>query len=279
MTPRMHPLERLVRLVAFGLVAAAPSLAQLTTLPTTRPAAAERMILRVTVDSLFLRCRADLNSTPVIRVEAGTLLQAEGKEYAYYRIVPPPEAAFYVGAEYVRETGENRGVVEVSTGSLRVRAGSLVQDQDPNTADVVARIENGTELTILGKREGWLKVRAPAGVYVYALDDYVTQATPEEVARFRKQQADGPRPPTRPTSQPSAWRTQLDEIGQLIFKEASAPRERRDWNALERRLGPLAAQREDSEVADIARRWIEIVRQRAAESAPPASQPATRPGP
>jgi hypothetical protein len=250
----------------------------------TQPATAfsEPVVMRVTAESLFLRCRADLNSTPVMRVEAGTLLLAEGMEYAHYRIVPPPEVFYFVAAEYVREVGDGRGIVTLSSGGLRVRAGSLVASLDPNTADAVARVENGAELTIVGRQEGWLKVRPPEGVYVYALDDYVTRATPAEAARFLGAR---PKATTRPTKQPASaptkWRRQLDEIGQLIFREAGKSPESRDWAALERQLAPIAAQREDADAAAIAARWIELVRARASEKPVPegGARPTTRPGP
>lgn len=280
MSPRQHPFWTLPPAVAVILSCATAAPGQTSTQPATT--FGEPFVLRVAADSLFLRCRADLNSTPVVQVTGGTLLLAEGMEYAYYRIVPPPEVFYYASADYVRELGDGRGIATVSSGGLRIRAGSLVVNQDPNNADAVARVENGAELTIMGRQDGWLKVRPPEGVYVYALDDYVTRASPAEAARFLASQPKATtRPATQPASAPTTWRKQLDEIGQLIFREAGKSPESRDWTAIERQLAPIAAQSEDRDSAAIALRWIELVRTRAAESRvkDDGQRPTTRPAP
>ena len=222
---------------ALGAVSGAQSeLRPASTLPTqpaTRPQN-EEYWLRVTAETLNLRSRPDTNSVPVIRLERDAVLRAVGSQFGWHKVVPPEGVFSYVSAAHVARQGETEGIVSVTSGALRVRVGSLIQDVDPAGADVQTVLERGTSVRILGAAGEWLKIAPPAGVYAYAADAYVTRVDDDVAARLMAQQGVASRPvqatasraaarPVRPASVPTTTAPDLSgPWGQrLVLVEAA----------------------------------------------------------
>jgi hypothetical protein len=255
-------------------------------MPSTRPTE-EPYWLRVTGDRVNVRSRADLNSRIVGRVNQDDVLEAVGGEYGWHRIVPPAGVFSLVSASYIQRLGGDRGVVNVDT-TLRVRVGSDLQPRDPMLSEVQTRLENGTEVQIVGELDrDWLKIVPPEGVYVYVSDDYVERISAEAANRLRAARpAAGSQPSvavasrpgpssqvavtTQPAEQPGLtgrWGKRLGWILPVIEKEERKPLVNQSWDGVLSHLRPIAAQREEPEVAKLAAEWTEKIERRVEEQA------------
>lgn len=129
--------------------------------------------LRVTGDNVNLRTRPDVNSLPVAKLPRDTVLVASGSESGWRRVSPPSGVFVVVAGQYVRRESPTRGVVETSSGALRVRAASLIMPIDPNKCDVVTRLQPGTVVDIVGEQGEWLRILPPAEVQYYVNESFV----------------------------------------------------------------------------------------------------------
>ncbi len=246
----------------------------LPTQPSTQPQSGEYW-LRVTAETLNLRSRPDTNSVPVVRVERDAILRAVGSQFGWHKVVPPEGVFSYVSAAHVVRQSETEGVVSVTSGALRVRVGSLIQDVDPAAADVQTVLERGATVRILGAAGDWLKIAPPAGVYAYAADAYVTRVDAPTAVRLLAEQGVTSRPvriaatsaparPVRATSVPTTtapdlsgpWGQRLVLVEATIEAEAARPTLERSWDALIARLRPITEQHEEPTVARLAVAWI-----------------------
>jgi hypothetical protein len=211
----------------------------------------------------------------VIRLERDAVLRAVGSQFGWYKVVPPEGAFSYVSAAHVARQGETEGIVSVTSGALRVRVGSLIQDVDPAAADVQILLERGATVRILGAAGDWLKIAPPVGVYAYAAEAYVTRVDDDVAARLMAQQGIASRPvqaaatrpaarPVRPASVPTTtapdlsgpWGQRLVLVEAAIETEAARPTLERSWDALIARLRPITEQHEEPTVARLAAAWI-----------------------
>lgn len=239
--------------------------------------------LRVTGEQVNVRSRPDANSLIITRVPKNTLLVAEGSEFGWHRIVPPPDAFSYVSGQYIDRRSQDMGIVSVRSGNLRVRVGSRVQDVAPIRCEVQTLLPRGAAVQIIGQREGWLMIVPPAEVRAYISADYVERVT-REVA------ADLPQPEAAPaamaasasaaqalvdadgaTSQPAgapdlsgAWGKRLVAIESAIHEEGCKPAEEQDWGQFTDQLEPIVRQREEPFVSRLAEAWVGKLERRAA---------------
>ena len=249
----------------------------------TQPQRAPRYWLRVAGDRVNIRSRADLNSRIVGRANRDDVLEALGSDHGWHRVVPPTGVFSLVSAQYIERVGADRGIVRVAT-SLRVRVGSDLQPRDPLLSEVQARLEPGAEVRIVGEGQGqWLRIVPPVGVYVFISDDHVERIT-EEVAR-RLGRGHTPRPAetvlkskpsmlaaarTRPAERPdltSPWSGQLAAIEAEMRREESKPEAEQSWKPIVDQLRPIAAQRAEPQVAELAADWMEMINQYEREQA------------
>lgn len=252
--------------------------------PVTAPAATtETGFIRVTAREVNIRSRADLNSVPVMRVKRDSVLKTAGKEYGWFKIVPPEGTYYYAAARYVERSGENAGTVRVSTTPLNIRVASQVMNISPDTADVVGQVTNGTPVEILGQDGEWLRIKPPAGVYCYISEDLVervSDASGANVIRDEPRAAvavPASRPaaePVKPTSAPvltaedmsGSFGQQLARAEKDIEAEAAKPIASQSWDSILARLNHIATQREEPQIAAAAQAWIpRVERQRATQ--------------
>ncbi len=254
--------------------------------PTTRPAE-EHYWLRVTGDRVNVRSRPDLNSRIVGRANRDDVLEAAGREYGWHRVVPPDAVFSLVSASYIERLGVDRGIVNVDT-TLRVRVGSDLQPRDPMQSEVQTRLEHGTEVQIVGAlNEDWLKIVPPAGVYVYVSGDYAEPISVEVAERLRAAKPPaGSQPSVTAASRPTAaelaeattrpveppdltgrWGKRLGWVLPAIENEEGKPLVAQTWDGVLGHLRPIAAQREEPQVAQLAAAWIEKIERRKEEQA------------
>lgn len=253
--------------------------------------------VKVTVDNVRLRALPDLNSTSVASAPRDTPFQCTGMIYEWHELAPPPGTFVLASAAHIQTADGRSGVVKTETGALRLRAGSTISTVDPNLAEVVARLESGATVEILGREGDWLRIAPPEGVRFYVFGDYVTRIDDAEAARLvagSRWTATQPIPP--PSSQPAApppvfdlsgpWGAKLREIEPLVYEEARKPIAARNWRPLLERLAPFIAQQEDVPAARLAAAWVQVLNRRIAEQAEyaasksasqPAAAPAARP--
>ena len=252
--------------------------------PSAQPAD-ESYWLRVTGERVNLRSRPDVNSRIVGRVDSDEPLEAVGSEYGWHRVVPPSSVFSVVSTKYIERVGVDRGVVRVET-TLRVRVGSDVQPRDPLLSEVQTRLSRGAEVRIVGELDGeWLKIVPPAGVYVYISGDHVERVDADVASRLRasKPPSDSElagvvatghetevlSPPAQATSQPDLsgsfgrlfekelpWLEQFDDRAAETQPAGDRTELYLRSSEVVERLRPLAEQREEPQVAQLAAAWI-----------------------
>lgn len=230
--------------------------------------------LRVTGERVNVRSRADVNSRLVGRVDRDDALEAVGEEYGWHRIVPPAGVYSLVSTPYIDQLSDDRGIVNVDT-TLRIRVGSDVQPRDPMLSEVQARLERGAEVRILGQLDAqWLKIVPPEGVYVYVSGDFVEHVSAEVAARLKAAKPT-PAPTSAPavaTSQPveppglaGPWGRKFSEVSDAIKAEQAKSIENQEWTAIIEQLTPIAKQREEPRVAELATGWTGRIERRMTE--------------
>lgn len=248
--------------------------------PATQQTLAEPIWLRATADKVNIRSRPDANSVVMAQVDRDTALRADRVEFGWYRLLPPEGVFCYVAAEYVEMTGSHAGVVKISEGTLRVRAGSTVRDINPVNSDVLARLNAGMVLQVLGREGDWLRIAPPADVRVYISDRYVERIGEDQAVLLRKSVRDAPplpmsvRPTTAPVdaSPPAAavrpgahsgpWSQRLAALESQIDIESRRPVREQNWDEIQRELRNIAAQAEDKTASRLAQAWQAAVQQR-----------------
>jgi len=223
--------------------------------------------LRVTGDNVNIRSRPDTNSLILSQVGRDAVLHGRGEQFEWHQVDPPADVFCFVAKQYVETTGEGLGAVRIASGTLRVRAGSQLFAVEPAQSEVVARLENGTEVAIVGEEGDWLKIRPPASVPAYVSADYAERIAEDRAAELRAQvfptTAVAARttetPATRPAPSPQAtaeeWSRRLAQIETAIQAETRKPVPAQDWAGFLKRFEPLAQQTDSVEVARIARAW------------------------
>jgi hypothetical protein len=231
--------------------------------------------LRVSADQVNLRSRADRNSLPVTRLDRGQVLQAVGSEYGWHRVLPPEGVFSFVSAKYIDRISDSEGIVSVSSGNLRVRVGSDINEVDPLRTEVQQLLPRGTKVHIIGRRDEWLKIEPPEGVFFYIADECVERTTPEVAASLqatasRPARAAGAVAATRPAEGPdmsSPWGQRLSLVEAAIEAEGRKDALQQSWTKSIAELRPIAEQRADPAVARLAQRWIRRLEQRIADQA------------
>jgi hypothetical protein len=237
--------------------------------------------LRVKTDEVNLRAHPDLSSLIVARVGRDATLYAVAAEPGWFKIMPPVGTYSLVNGQYVRPVSDTRGVVAISSGTLRVRAGSQLLATDPLLNEVQALLASGTPVDILGREGDWLRIVPPEGVFFYVSSDYAEPISDEVATRLG-----AARPPVGPTqpvvgstpeSPPAAstqpvtlaehtaedrpelsgpWGQELRKVEQQIEAESRKPALDQNWVERQRELRPIAMQRDEPAVATLAQEWL-----------------------
>jgi hypothetical protein len=258
--------------IAMALMLAAATPGRADSPPPTESAAPQGPYwLVVTSDRVNVRSRPDRNSLALLRIERDTVLRAEDVTFGWHRVHPPRGAFSYVSAQYVDQVSEERGIVSVATGTLRVRVGSQVADVDPLKCEVQARLTRGTEVQIIGRSGDWLKIIPPEGIHAYIHNDYVERISAERAAQLQAAAASQPPVAAAAAAEPDApdlggpWGQRLVLAETAIAAESRREPLEQSWTGAMAQLRPIAAQREEPLVARLAEAWIARLEQRVAD--------------
>lgn len=246
--------------------------------PSTAPARVSEATpywLRVAGNEVNLRSRADRNSLPVTRLDRDQVLQAVGTEYGWHRVLAPEGVFSFVSARFVDQISETEGIVSVTSGDLRVRVGSELNEVDPMQTEVQRLLPRGTKVRIVGHRDEWLKIVPPEGVFFFIADEHVERITPELAASLqatatRPARAAGTVAATRPAEGPDMsgpWGQRLLLVEAAIEAEGRKDALRQSWTESIAELRPIAEQHADPAVARLAQRWIGRLEERIADQA------------
>ncbi len=230
--------------------------------------------VRVTRDRVNLRSRPDISSVPVAQVERDSFLRVTASSDGWLRVQPPKGVFCLVAAEYVDQQTPDRGVVNISSGTLRVRTGSRVVDLDPLASEAVALLERGDTVRILGREGAWLRIAPPEGVYAYVAAELVERVPDAQVAFLPSGEARVTFTPDRVSEQTAAgeadtalagpWGQKLAAAEAAIRGEAAKPILERAWEPILNDLRPITEQQEDPQAATRAGEWIQQIEQRLA---------------
>ncbi|GAG53044.1 unnamed protein product, partial [marine sediment metagenome] len=222
------------------------------------------------------------NSRIVGRVERDDVLEGAGSDYGWHRVNPPEGVFSVVATSYIERVDAKHGIVKVDT-TLRVRVGSDIMPRDPMRSEVQARLSRDAEVQIIGEFDAdWLKIVPPEGVHVYISSDYVERISEEVANRLLSAKpvaatrapadsqpggAVSTRPispaestaATRPVEPPELagrWGKRLRWVLDAIEVEGRKPEDKRIWDGIAGHLDPIAKQREEPQVAELAAAWL-----------------------
>lgn len=239
--------------------------------PATQP---QEYWVRVVRDRVNLRSRPDVSSTPVAQVERDSFLRVTASSDGWLRVRPPRGVFCLVAAEYVDQQTPDRGVVNISSGTLRVRSGSRVVDVDPLQSEAVALLERGQTVQILGREGAWLRIAPPEGVYVYVASELVERVPDSQVSFLPSGEARVAFAPDRVSEEAPAagvepalagpWGQKLAAAEAAIRREAGKPVADREWEPIVGELRAIAGQQDEPQVAARAAEWIQQLEQRIA---------------
>lgn len=179
----------------------------------------------ITADNVYIRSGAGVHWYPTAKAQRGTVVRVIGPADApgWLKIVPPEGSFSLVEASAIeRAPGAPTGVTKVD--QVYVKAGSALSDRKSASQQILPR---GVEVTILGERDGFLKVAPPEGSYLYVSDRYVRRygegpplaAAPSEpqAAPSVAESAPPPKPveSTPPPVNPSSGRPKKDPFAAL----------------------------------------------------------------
>lgn len=225
-------------------------------------------LLKVSGQRVNVRAKPDTSSLVVTKVDTGSMLQATGKQYGWYQILPPPGVFAYVSARFVTRQADGSGVVAIESGNLRVRAGSTVfptEDPEKNN-DIVALLPVGATVRIIDQQGDWLKIAPPEGVRYYIDGRYVKpvgEDLPDTGGVTPAVAADQPAA-SQAASQPatSDWMKRLEALEAAIGVEAGKDAGQQNWELIRQQLSQIARQTEDAEAARLAKADLADVYQR-----------------
>jgi hypothetical protein len=123
---------------------------------------------RVNANSVYVRSGASDNDYPTMKLDSGAIVAAVGVKFDWLKIIPPEGSFCYVATAYVEKRGD--GSVGRVTSQLNVRVGSSL---NALKTKVSAKLEPGTDVTIIGEQDEYFKIKPPADVYLYVNKQFV----------------------------------------------------------------------------------------------------------
>jgi len=256
-------------------------------------AAADARWMRCAGNDVNVRSHPDMNSVAVTQLAKGQRVREVGRDGPWSKIEPPAGTFCFVSAKHVTETAQGKHIVGDLGGAeytLRVRAGSTLDDVAPEVSEKVGAVKQGQPLDVMGTQGEWLKIAPPAGVYFYVSSEFLEPdaspagaptTAPEAGAADVERPADPtadhtPANDERPGSAfdevaakenareipTGPWATRLRAVEARITQEAPKPSAEQDWSAIVAELRPIAAQREDRDTASYASGWIQRIEER-----------------
>ncbi|HEX4055741.1 MAG TPA: hypothetical protein VHX86_15865 [Tepidisphaeraceae bacterium] len=128
----------------------------------------------VNVDSVFVRSGPGEGYYPTQTLTKGAAITVVGIKFDWLKILPPEGSYSYVGSVFVDKSADGASG-KVNRNDVNIRAGSLVNAMKTT---VQTRLNTGDQVQIIGKDDEYLKIKPPAGAYLYINKQFVTIARP-----------------------------------------------------------------------------------------------------
>jgi uncharacterized protein YgiM (DUF1202 family) len=128
----------------------------------------------INVDSVYVRSGPGEGYYPTQELTKNTPVTVVGIKFDWLKILPPEGSFSYIGSVFVDRAGDS-SVGKINRNDVNIRAGSAVNAMKTT---VQTRLNAGDEVEIIGKEEEYLKIKPPAGAYLYVKKDLVTIARP-----------------------------------------------------------------------------------------------------
>jgi uncharacterized protein YgiM (DUF1202 family) len=160
----------------------------------------------INVDSVYVRSGPGEGYYPTQELAKNVPITVVGIKFDWLKIIPPDGSFSYVGSVFVDRVGDS-AIGKINRNDVNIRAGSTVNAMKTT---VQTRLNAGDEVEIMGKEEEYLKIKPPAGAYLYIKKDFVTIAKPA-IADATPQVNINPVPAPQsasPAPQPAAPETQ-----------------------------------------------------------------------
>ncbi len=106
---------------------------------------------------------------PVMKLEKGQPVTVVGIKFNWLKIAPPAGSFSYVGSVFV-DRRDDGNIGRINRNDVNIRAGSLLNAMKTT---VQARLSTNDDVQILGKEDEYLKIKPPAGAYVYINKQFV----------------------------------------------------------------------------------------------------------
>ncbi|MGA2440944.1 MAG: SH3 domain-containing protein [Tepidisphaeraceae bacterium] len=128
----------------------------------------------INVDSVYVRSGPGEGYYPTQELSKGAAVTVVGIKFDWLKILPPDGSFSYVNAAFVDHPGDI-AIGKINRNNVNVRAGSLTNAMKTT---VQTHLDAGAQVEIIGKEEEFLKIKPPAGAYLYVKKDFVTVAHP-----------------------------------------------------------------------------------------------------
>ena len=132
----------------------------------------------INVDSVYVRSGPGEGYYPTQELTKGAAVTVVGIKFDWLKILPPDGSFSYVNAAFVDHPGDS-SAGKINRDNVNVRAGSLTNAMKTT---VQTHLDSGAQVEIIGKEEEFLKIKPPAGAYLYVKKDFVTVAHPAMAA-------------------------------------------------------------------------------------------------
>jgi uncharacterized protein YgiM (DUF1202 family) len=128
----------------------------------------------INVPSVYLRSGPGEGYYPTGELAKGTSITVVGIKFDWLKIVPPEGSYSYVGSVFVDKSADGT-TGKINRNDVNIRAGSTINAMKTT---VQTRLNMGETVQIVGKEDEYLKIKPPAGAYLYINKQFVTIARP-----------------------------------------------------------------------------------------------------
>jgi uncharacterized protein YgiM (DUF1202 family) len=119
--------------------------------------------------NVFVRSGPNEGYYPTLKLDNGTHVVVVGIKNDWLKILPPKGSFCYVSRLYVDRRSDG-SVGRVSKPDVNVRAGSTLNAMKTT---VLTKLDIGTDVTIVGEQDEYLKIEPPPGTYLYVNKQFV----------------------------------------------------------------------------------------------------------
>jgi uncharacterized protein YgiM (DUF1202 family) len=168
----------------------------------------------INVDSVYVRSGPGEGYYPTQELSRGAAVTVVGIKFDWLKILPPDGSFSYVNAAFVDRAGDST-IGKINRDNVNVRAGSATNAMKTT---VQTHLDAGAEVQIIGKEEEFLKIKPPAGAYLYVKKDFVTVAHPAVAANpdTANPQPVAPTAQNPPAAGPAIPRAQIDAANAIL---------------------------------------------------------------